>query len=498
MARLSRNRTEKPRVLRKDRRGASPFVVGALVLVAAVIITYFGFTKDWPFSRGFQFKAVFPSSNSIRQNSPVRIAGVNVGKVVKIEGQDGTDNAVLTMEMAEEGLPIHKNAQLKIRPRIFLEGNFFVDMQPGTPEAPTISDGDTIPVDQTATPVQLDEVLTSLQQDSRVSLQVLLQEFGATLTERPTAAEDADQSVYTKGLTAAEALNSATRFGEPALKNTAIVTQALLGETPPTIPRLVRGLARTGTALAREERSLTGVVENLNTTMAAIASEQASVRSAVRELAPTLRNTYAALGDLNAALPNIRAFALELVPGVEETQPTIDAMTPWIEQVRPFVSDDEFGGLLDDLQPATEDLAAVTASSIPLLRQSDLLARCVYRVILPAGDAKLDDGEFSTGKENYKEFWYTMVGLAGEGQNFDGNGIFVRFQTGGGAYPVRLSGGNLGTGGELFGNSTGRPQGTKPAWTPKKPPYKPDEPCYQQQLPDFENTPTGPSDAVGG
>ena len=45
----------------------------------------------------------------------------------------------------QAGLPIHKDATLKIRPRIFLEGNFFVDLQPGTPSAPTIDDGDTIP-----------------------------------------------------------------------------------------------------------------------------------------------------------------------------------------------------------------------------------------------------------------------------------------------------------------------------------------------------------------
>ena len=31
-----------------------------------------------------------------------------------------------------------------------------------------------------------------------------------------------------------------------------------------------------------------------------------------------------------------------------------------------------------------------------------------------------------------------MVGLAGEGQNFDGNGPYIRAQTGGGAYPVTL------------------------------------------------------------
>ena len=60
---------------------------------------------------------------------------------------------------------------MKIRPRIFLEGNFFVDVTPGTPSAPTIDDGDTIPITQTATPVQLDQVLSALQSDTRTSLQ---------------------------------------------------------------------------------------------------------------------------------------------------------------------------------------------------------------------------------------------------------------------------------------------------------------------------------------
>ena len=65
---------------------------------------------------------------SIRANSPVRIAGVNVGKVKKIERYEDTDMAVVEMEIKEKGLPIHKDATLKIRPRIFLEGNFFVDL----------------------------------------------------------------------------------------------------------------------------------------------------------------------------------------------------------------------------------------------------------------------------------------------------------------------------------------------------------------------------------
>ncbi len=85
--------------------------------------------------------------------------------------------------------------------------------------------------------------------------------------------------------------------------------------------------------------------------------------------------------------------------------------------------------------------------------------------ILPAGDVKLQDGPFSTDQENYKEFWYSMVGLAGEGQNFDGNGQYVRFQTGGGNYSVKLTGGNLAPNGTLFGNSVGQPLGTRPPGT---------------------------------
>ena len=61
----------------------------------------------------------------------MRIAGVNVGKVTKVERKDGTDGAVVTMEINDDGLPIHKDATAKIRPRIFLEGNFFVDLQAG-------------------------------------------------------------------------------------------------------------------------------------------------------------------------------------------------------------------------------------------------------------------------------------------------------------------------------------------------------------------------------
>ena len=48
------------------------------------------------------------------------------------------------------------------------------------------------------------------------------------------------------------------------------------------------------------------------------------------------------------------------------------------------------------------------------------------KVIFPAGNTKLQDGTSTTGVEDYKEFWYSLVGLDSIGQNFDGNGPAVR------------------------------------------------------------------------
>ena len=488
------SRGEKPRTLRKDRTGFNPITVAIVSIVVILIAVFFGYTKDWPFSRGYQFSAVFTSSNAIRTDSPVRIAGVNVGKVVKVSGQEGTDNAVVTMEVQESALPIHRDATLKIRPRIFLEGNFFVDLKPGTPSAPTIEDGDTIPVSQTAIPVQLNQVLTSLQQDSRTDLQVLLIELGGALSDEPTPAEDADQPPMNRGKTAGQALNESLIYGEEALKNSALVNQALQGADGDNLTGVVRGLAATTGKLTGSEPQLASLVENFNTTMGALAAEQSSLRQTIRYLGPTVRHAYSSLGATNAALPNVRAFALASVPGLGEIPATLEAVTPFLDQALPLLSSSELGGLAANLQPTTANLAALGGASLDLLPQTQNFAQCTTNYLVPTGNVPLDDGQFSTGKPNFHEFWYSLAGFTGESQTFDGNGQMVRAQAGGGPYPVKLSGGNLDAGQPLYGNSLGQPLGTRPAWDPKVPTYQTKALCKDQAIPNFAATKTGPAD----
>ena len=431
-----------------------------------MLISYFGFTKDLPFSRGFEFKAVFPSANSIRLNSPVRIAGVNVGTVKKIEGQAGTNNAVITMEMKDTGLPIHKDAELKIRPRIFLEGNFFVDLEPGTPSAPTISDGDTIPVAQTATPVQFDQLLTALQQDTRQSLQTTLQEFGTSLTAKPTAAEDADQPIYTKGLTAAQALNSAIAHGVPALRDSAIVQTALQGERARR-PHRPRARLRATSAASSPRASGSSASSSRTSTPRWRRSppSRPSLSATVARARPD-RQAGLHLARLAGRGAPARARVLARARPRHRADASRRSTRSRRGSRRPASSSRRSSSAACSTTSSRRRRASPRSPSddVPLLKQGGLLARCFSDVILPTGDVKLDDGKFSSGKPNYQEFWYAVTGQAGEGQNIDGNGRYIRAQAGGGATPVKLTGGTLTGKQDLYGNSVGTPQGTKPAW----------------------------------
>jgi virulence factor Mce-like protein len=165
-----------------SRRHHNYTAVGLITLAVLAVLLYLGFFKAIPFLPHYEVKAAFSSANDLRPGSPVRIAGVEVGKVASVEPTEpGATGAIVTMRINKNGRPVHTDATAKIRPRIFLEGNFFVDLTAGSASAPELDDGDTIPVNQTATPVQLDQVLTSLQSDTREDLKTLLREYASGL-----------------------------------------------------------------------------------------------------------------------------------------------------------------------------------------------------------------------------------------------------------------------------------------------------------------------------
>jgi phospholipid/cholesterol/gamma-HCH transport system substrate-binding protein len=476
---------------------ANPVRYAIVLLLVIVIAIYFGFTKAIPFKHGFRLKGEFASALNIHAKSPVRIAGVNVGKVtgVKRDGKTG----LVTMEIESRGLPIHEDATLKVRPRIFLEGNWFVELQPGSPSAKTVSSGYTVPITQTADPVQIDQVLDALNSDTRANLQHLLIEYGEGLTRKPNAEEDAEQDPEVRGLNAAQALNKTYGFAPKALKGGAIINQAITGTEQHDFSKLIASVGKVTAALNVHEQQLGELIGNFNTFFAAFAAQSSALHETVAVLPTALHNINAGLRGLDESFPPTKAFAKDILPGVKLTPATVRAVLPWIEQVQASLAPSELGGVAKGLEAAMPALAKLTGEQVPLYKQTEAFNKCLTKVIYPAGNEKLQDGPATSGVEVYKEFWYSLVGLAGIGQGFDGNGTFAKFLVGNSGQTLLSKPtsalGRHEEGEQLLAKSPLKPEGTRPAYPAEEPPYKPLVPCDTQKLPAF-NGPlaNGPAD----
>ncbi len=483
---------------------SNPVRTGIIFLVILIVGVYFGFTKHIPFKHGYRLNAVFSSSVNVRPKSPVRIAGVSVGTVTSTR-LEGGHAALVTMEIEGKGLPIHSDATLKVRAKIFVEGNWFVELQPGSPSAPALSSGATIPVTQTSDPVQLDQLLDALNTNTRANLQTVLVELGAGFTAKPTPAEDAEQAPEVRGLNSAQALNKAFVRGPEALREGTIVNQAFAGTETNDLSKLFASIERVSAELDVHEQALGELVGHFNTFLHIFAAQGSSVRTAVAELPGALRGLEHGFVELRGAAPSIRTFALDLIPGVEQIPATDAAAFPWIEQLRATLKPNELGGVAAALRTAAPEIASLTAGQVAFQPQFTDFNKCLSKVLYPAGSTKLQDGANTSGSTAEREFWYAMAGVAGLSQNFDGNGAAPRFIAGGAGTTLLsppatvVKPGAPTNGSALIAQTRLAPEGTSPRFTGNEPPYKPLVPCYTQKPPEFNGPLShGPADGGGG
>jgi phospholipid/cholesterol/gamma-HCH transport system substrate-binding protein len=477
--------------MRRHRSRVSNFAAGAIAAVIILVICYLVFGGGLPFQGSpFTLRAAFTVETQLHLGSPVRIAGVNVGTVTAVKRVGGNSTAaVATMAIQSNGLPIHSDATADIRPRLFLEGNFYVDLHPGTPGAPIVRSGGVLPASQTTGPVQLDRVLSSLRSNTRADLQTVLRGLGRSLDGRPTAAQDATQDPSVRGLTAGQALNQSLQYAANAFKASSIVNAALLGTQPHDLSGVVSGSARTFAALGSAQRQLQDFVTSFNTTMAALAARQQDLSTTIALLPPTLRAADRALGPLQASFGPTQQFAKLLTPSVKQTAPTITAGLPWLAQAQQLLSPSELGALLDSLTPSVQGTASTLNESKALLNGSDQLARCFVQTIIPTGNERVSDPPLTTGLQLYQELFQSAVGLAGLSQNFDGNGRYVRSAAGGGSDQVATA--SLPGGGPLYGNAVFPSLGTRPANPGQQPALVRNIPCFKSAPPNLNHAATG-------
>jgi hypothetical protein len=276
------------------------------------------------------------------------------------------------------------------------------------------------------------------------------------------------------------------------LRNVAIANEASLGQRPHDLSRLLKGQQRLFSQLASNPRVLQDLVTNLNLTAEAFGRNDAALQASVPALRDLLRVGQPALVSLNNALPTLRVFSREALPGVRSSGPTIRASMPFIRQARLLVRRQELRGLAADLRQAIPDLAGLNRASIPLLDQQRALSACTSKVLVPFAKTPINDPDFaskypdSSGQPFFKQAPRGLVGLAGESRVSDAVGpqFHIQFSTG----PANVVIQNEGQ--SFFAGTSNPPEGVRPIRPNRRPQFRPDHPCETQEPPS--------TDAFGG
>jgi phospholipid/cholesterol/gamma-HCH transport system substrate-binding protein len=337
--------------VRAIRANAKSFaaIIG-LIVVSAVVAWYILGQQRMRFPwepKPYVLSAEFSTAQAVvaGQGQTVRVSGVRIGDVGNVKLRDGKAVVEMQIDPQYKGM-VHTDATALLRPRTGLK-DMFVDLQPGSNDAPVARNGWTLPIAATAPDVNLDEVLAELDGDTRDYLQLLISDAGRGLQGR-----GAD-------------LREIFRRFEPTHRDLARVNTAVAARRD-NLRRLIHSLNLLNGELASRGNDLTGLVASSQAVLHQFAAEQANVSSAVSELPAALRQTTDTLGRVQKFADVLGPTAQRLVPMARALPAANAAIIPLAKEATPLVRDDirpfvrEARPVVRSLKPSTKKLATAT------------------------------------------------------------------------------------------------------------------------------------------
>ena len=281
----------------------------------------FPFVEEKPFT----VRAELPDAQAVTpgQGQTVRVAGVEVGQIGKVELEDG--HAVVDLEIEpryEKEKLLREDATALLRTKTGLK-DMFIEVDPG--EGKPLREGGAIQLANTAPDIDPDEILAALDADTRDYLKLLITGAGKGLDGRGSDLRE-----------------TFARFG-PLHRHLARFSRAVARRRA-NMRRLVHNYGLLMEELSGKDRELVRLVQASNATLSAFASEDVNISRFVARLPGTLRQTERTLAKvdrlgrrmgpaLTALRPPFRKLDTanrEVIPLAREAPPIIRS------QIRPF------------------------------------------------------------------------------------------------------------------------------------------------------------------
>ena len=332
---------------------AKDFVAIIVLLVLSVVVAGYVLTQErfrFPFIQAapFTVNAEFATAQAVTpgQGQSVRVSGVYIGEIGAVTLKNGVADVRLDISQKYKDV-IHTDATALLRPKTGLK-DMFVEVNPGSKQAPVAKQGYTIPVSNTNPDVNVDEILSSLDADSRSYLSLLVNGAGQGL----------------KGNGGTELAQVFERF-EPTHRDLARLNRAVAVRGR-DLSQLVNSLQRLNSSLSTKQGQIVQLVDASSTVFHAFASQDTQLSQAITHLPATLRQTTDTLNRVQSFAKLLGPTATSLLPAARALPAANKALvalakpsTPIIQnQIRPFVV--AARPLVRNLKPASVNLAAAT------------------------------------------------------------------------------------------------------------------------------------------
>ncbi len=369
---------------------ASPVLVGSVTVLVSVIAVFIAYNANQglPFVPTYDVKAELPSGNKLVAGNEVRVGGFRVGVVEKLKPKivevKGRDKAVaeISMKLDKTVEPLARDTTIQVRPRSAL-GLKYVELTPGRSKR-SYKAGDTLPLKSASEPLELEDVLATFDDRTRVRGREAIEGFGDAFAGRGASLNSA-----------IGALNPFFRSLEPVMRT--------LSDPETGLDQFFVQLGRTVGQVAPVAREQGELFANMATTFGALSRDPAALRATIEKSAGTLDTGTRSLRAQRPFLTDFADLSRRLVPAVNELPRSLPAINRAFEAGIPVLP--RTVGFNRRVEGALGELGDLFENPNTLLTIRDL--RATLRVTRPAL-------EFVAPYQTVCSYWNYFIHALGE------------------------------------------------------------------------------------